>query len=964
VAEVSVRELLAAVDEELRRLPEAYRGPVLLCCLEGLTQEEAARRLDCPAGALRGRVTRGRALLRERLAARGLSLSAALAAALLSGPAASAALPRRLVEAACATAAGLVARRGAPLAAGVVRLRLTGVALLAGALGVAAAATFWHTPAAAEPPPAPPAAPAPAKEAARLDRFGDPLPDGALARLGTVRFRHSWMTYSLAFSPDGKVIAATGGNSNVRSLTLWDAATGRLLHAPPLREAVYGVAFSPNGKTLAAVGPRLVALYDVATGGEIRRSLPTGSFTCVSFAPDGRTFTAGSHDDDVHRWDAATGAELPPLKGHTASVLAVAHSPDGRLLASAGNDGTVRLWDPATGNELRRCPGHPGGAFEVTFAPDGRTLASKGDDNVIRVSDAATGKELRAIRCNPAGIRCLAFAPDGKALASGERRFVRLYDPATGRELRSWPAHTASVHGLAFAPDGKTVATGSVFDSTVHLWDAATGRERNPPDVHHGPIEWLTFIDGGRGLLSHARDHRLLRWDLRSWTARPVFEPPADNPSVVFPSAVSPDGRTVARVTTADRTVRLWDAATGREVAKLATHKNRVVSLAFTADGHRLASGSVDGVVSVWDLGGAGGGKADGHPRELHQLEPGAPNGVWGLTFAPDGRTLAGGLNVAFGQPSPVVLWDAGTGKELRRLASGPQPDRLCFSPDGRLLAGASGSDYRDTDIRVWEVTTGREVRRLRGHAEGVYSLAFSPDGRLLASGGRERDDTLRLWDVASGQELLRRTGHHSGVWCIAFSEDGRRLATGGGDSTVLLWDLAGRAAGLPVGPPSPARLDGYWRDLAGADADAAYRAVRALAGAPREAVPYLAARLRPVASVDSATVARLAADLDAEDFAVREKAAASLAELGDAAAPTLRHFLSGSPSPEARRRAGRLLEEVIAGAPVRRAARAVQALEYAGTPEARQLLGELAKGDPDARLTAESRAALARPAP
>ncbi|MBI1913210.1 MAG: hypothetical protein HYS12_00375 [Planctomycetes bacterium] len=263
--------------------------------------------------------------------------------------------------------------------------------------------------------------------------------------------------------------------------------------------------------------------------------------------------------------------------------------------------------------------------------------------------------------------------------------------------------------------------------------------------------------------------------------------------------------------------------------------------------------------------------------------------------------------------------------------------------------------------MRLWDVATGKELRSLKGHS-GVLALAFSPDGRTLATAGMT--PVIRLWELFTGKERTQFVGHHGVVLCLSFSTDGRALASGGGDTTALVWDVSGRVAGRRPAALTPAALALAWQDLLDADAAKAGRAVWALALSPEQAVPFLREHLRPTAAVDARRVAKLLADLDSDRFAVRERATNELAKLGPGVVPQLRKALAGRVSTEASRRLNRLLEklqgpEVLAEQG--RELRAVEALEHIGTAEARQVLEALAKGAPEPELTKEAKASLER---
>jgi hypothetical protein len=273
-----------------------------------------------------------------------------------------------------------------------------------------------------------------------------------------------------------------------------------------------------------------------------------------------------------------------------------------------------------------------------------------------------------------------------------------------------------------------------------------------------------------------------------------------------------------------------------------------------------------------------------------------------------------------------------------------------------KLLAFGSANRF----LVIHELTAGREIRRLVDLPEGVGALAFSPDGRTLAWSG-DRSPVIRLVEVESGKERHTLTGHRSRIWSLAFSPDGRRLISGSQDTTALVWDLAsplGRASGVPA----EKEADSLWDEMSSQDATLAYRAVRRLASAPT----VLCGRIKPIVAANPRRAHELIARLDSDDFSVRNKATADLEALGEGAVGACREALSGRPSLEARRRLESFLDKQIRAlwvvTPDRlRAARLQEALELAGTSEAREQLLRLAGGTPGYRLTEEARAASLR---
>jgi RNA polymerase sigma factor (sigma-70 family) len=959
------RELRAVLDEEVNRLPEQYRAPFVLCHLEGHTNAQAARRLGFPLGSLSKRLARARHLLRLRLSRRGVTLAPGLLLTLLADEAA-AKLPARVVDATVGAAlrsgAGISPQvtavadavhkslAAAPFKVGAVLLALAALALGAGLIAhqvPAVKPAEGKQQAQAKPPtPKPSEIPEKITPQVRTDRYGDPLPDGALVRLGTVRFRVGFLTYSLAVSPDGKTLV-TGAAG--RPPCVLDMRTGKVIRELGKRSHIMGVAFSPDGQKVA-LADNPVRLYDVASGREIAQlEGHQNGVPCVAFSPDGKTLASGSHDQTIRLWEVATGKELRRCEGHQSSVYALAFSPDGKTLASGSLDKTIRLWDPATGKERRRLLGHQEDVLAVAISPDGQWLASGSADHTVRLWDVARGQQVQVFKGHGEQVRAVAFSPNGRLLASGgQDPVLHLWQVAERKELRRIDTGmTWGCFGLAFARDGKTLLSGGIWDSAIHSWDVATGQERRRFGGHFSLVNALAFSPDGKTLFTASRNKAIRLWDVATGTERGRLSGKHHGFDRV---AFSPDRRTVAVGGWLDGTLHLRDVATGKEGRMLGKHGQRVRGLAFAPDGKALVSGGEDETAMLWDL--AGGKEIRRFPKLgfIPSL----------FVFSPDGKKLVVGGDTnrgAFVGGRSFRLLDVATGKLLRKVESSHVVHGVAFSPDGRLLASVE-----DGLIRLWDVAAEKEIRSMQVEHPLNYGPAFSPDGRLLATGGE--DSVIHLWETATGTEIRRFLGHHSAVAVLRFSPDGRTLASGSGDSTALIWDVTGRIKDgrLQGRPLSAKEVQARWTNLASADAATGYPAVWDLVAAPAQSIPFLKEKLRPPTPADPGRVAQLIADLDSKRYAVRQKATRELEELGELAAEGLRKKRTADLPLETRQRLDRLIQRLGRLSAQRlQGLRALTVLEQVGTPQARGVLEALARGPAGVRLTADARAVLKR---
>jgi WD40 repeat protein len=768
---------------------------------------------------------------------------------------------------------------------------------------------------------------------ARTDCYGDVLPEAALARFGTLRLRQSFEACLLSISADGRIAAAKDFDSVVR---LWEIPSGRLLRR--LEKTCNTFAFSPRGP-LAIAPVDAISLIDPYTQQELMHfDAPLGCTLAIAFSADGKQMASASRSGALIIWDVATGRQLRTLPVSAADGYLLAFSPDGRVLASSCREQVIRLWDPATGKELRQLHGHEDAVLSLAFSSDGAILASGGADKVVRLWDVATGRQLRVSDKEKHAVESVAFAPASSVLAATGDEIVKLWEPATGKLVRSWPGHASRITRVAFTPDGTVLVSAAHRQSSIRLWDTASGKELSSTASHYSPIGYLHFSDSGKTLISRARDG-LIQWEIA--TTAPHRLPSV--PAMDDVTAMSSDRRLVAGSGYwSDHVVRLRDSASGKETRSFGKH--RCLSLAFSPDGKLLAGGG-DGNFVLWScLSGKAIWNVLGHGSLF-----------WSLRFSPDGKSIA-----TAGWDHTVGLWDVTSGKQLRKFVGHAAP--LCsiaFSPDGKFLASAGFNGK----VRLWQVDTGREGRPLLGPQDGARILAFSPDGRLLASGGDRNDpDSIHLWEVLTGDQVEVFHGHDTDVTALEFSRDSRQLACGGANGVVMLWDVTGRRTKrLP--PFSSQDVATCWTDLGDSDAGRAWRAMWAMVEAPNLAVPFFRERLRPIGIPEPARVSKLLANLYSDNFDERNAATKELEALGELAEPQLRREHDVCRSSDVRRTLAELLKklEPMQAPPGLQALRAVAVLEHIGSPEARKILGRLAKGARAARLTQEARVALER---
>lgn len=504
----------------------------------------------------------------------------------------------------------------------------------------------------------------------------------------------------------------------------------------------------------------LFQLRTFASGGHTFQMIPKGakvrlgqlSATSFAFSRDGTRLAVVDPRIGIWLYDAHRGTELALLTGHTDLVTTVAFSPDGQTLASGSADRTIRLWDAHT-YELREPPiEHTEIPRVLTFSPDGQMLvAAGGDSEILQLADKPDDERMKGFNSS-----------------------IRIWDVGTGALKKTLTGKTGWITSLIFSSDGETLASGSA-DGTICIWTSVTG-ELNPLpssiriSSHKTGVASLSFLQDNTRLLSSSVDGTVQLWQVESGKEIVKLKGTDSSTAVGF----SRDGEVLASVCK-DETVQVWDVQRGEQLTVLTGHAGYVNTAIFSPDMETLASGSVDKTVRLWDV----------RTGELRATLEGHAESVFSLLFSPDSSTLVSISNTS----TEILLWEVRTGK----LKGTPRrPSRYYgdygggfveFAPDGKTIVSG-----HQTKIWLWDARTGKYRSTLTGHTNVVKAVAFSTDGKILASGSS--DKTVRLWDIQTGTQLLTLEGHTDAVNAVAFSIDGKVFASGSSDKTVRLWNV------------------------------------------------------------------------------------------------------------------------------------------------------------------------------
>jgi len=483
----------------------------------------------------------------------------------------------------------------------------------------------------------------------------------------------------------------------------------------------------------------------------------------IDFSPDGKILASGSGDFTIKLWNVSSGNEIKTLMGHSGAVRSVAFSQSGNLLVSGSYDDTIKLWNVSDGSEIMTLIGHSNLIFSVSFSSDSMILASGSYDNTIKLWNVSDGNEIMTLIGHSNTVRSVDFSPDNKILASGsDDNTIKLWNISNGNEIMTLKGHLGSISSVNFSPDGKILSSGS-YDKTIKLWNISNGNEIMTLKGHSSSIFSVNFSPDGKLLASGSSNSTIKLWNISNGNEIMTLK---DHAGSIVSVNFSPDGKILASGSD-NSTIKFWNVSDSYDVMTLKAHSNFVRSLDFSPDGKILASRSDDSTIKLWNVSGKNEILTLKGSYNYIGFPPRSGNYFTSLNFSQSGKIVASGS-----YDNTIKIWNVSDGNEIMKLKGhSSYVTSLNFSPNGKILA--SGSN--DKAIKIWNISDGNEIMTLKGHTAGIRSLNFSPDGKILASGSDNKN--IKLWNVLDGNEIMTLKGHSDFVRSVDFSPDGKILA-------------------------------------------------------------------------------------------------------------------------------------------------------------------------------------------
>ncbi len=574
---------------------------------------------------------------------------------------------------------------------------------------------------------------------------------------------------AIAYSPDGKTLAASDSSGEIRVWCVRDRQC--LLTCSGHTNWVRAIKFSPDGRYLASSSDdRTLKIWDLQDG-ICLQTIGDGIHSLgFSFSPDGRYIASGSVNHTIYYWEVQTGICLREFNGHQDWSIDVKFHPEGHQIISGSADHTIRVWDVATGNCDRILLGHENWVTAVDYAPDGNEILSGSLDGTLRLWALGVGSEESCrlvVRGHGDEIWSAVFSPDGTHFASaGVGGLLKIWRTSDGYCLHCLEGHSKRLWSVAFHPDGRCLASGGE-DQMIRFWQIDNGKCLQALNGYTNWFRSIAWSPDGQRLITASRDAQLRVWSLDSEQS---LQSLLGHTKSTLTVAYDPQGLTFASGSD-DWTIRIWDAQALTCSQILRGHTGGILALVYSPDGKYLVSAGSDLTIRIWDT----------QRWRCLWVKNGHTDRIGGLAYHPNRDLIA-----SAGEDCTIRIWSLQAQEPIGILSQ--QTNRaiaVAFDPRGTILA----SGGIDSQILLWNIETGSIVHTLTGHSGWILSLAYSPDGQWLFSGAS--DDTIKVWSMSTGLCVDTLVGHQSWVWSVAVSRCGAFLASASEDETIRIWDLA-----------------------------------------------------------------------------------------------------------------------------------------------------------------------------
>lgn len=577
---------------------------------------------------------------------------------------------------------------------------------------------------------------------------------------------------SVAFSPNGRFLATSNWDGDVNVWDIQHINAWRQINKFQIDSQISQVVFSPNGQYLAVSGEdgivyiwqletcKRIARFSGKTEDKPSRRFP--SVVCLCFSPDNNLLSHVEPDGTISVWDVKNKKRIACFIKQTSPVYSVSFSPCGRFITSGSRDGVLNVWDVTKGERVTEYNDYTNHQIYPSYSPDGILRAAEICEDTVVIWDVFRNEKLDIFEYR--GTIITARFSNGEQLAISTPIELKVWSAEDASTSSILQEHTSSPASVAFSPDGQTLAAGYWKSNGIILWDIARKRARRTfADGQSTLIRSLDFSPCGNMLVAGSHDTSIRVWDVKK--SRLIIELTGHQKPVRAVRFTS-KGHLLVSADTAGN-LYVWDVQRWKKLKELIGHKNCINSMALGPDGKLLASASEDRSARLWDI-------ETGREIAALPMRPVLDVGKYKGEMPVIQQTVKS-INSLFGvNESPLN----------KRI------DAIAFSPQGDLIAGGL---YRE--IRLWDVPSC-EIRMIILQSQGChypFALTFSPCGHYLASGawwqGTDKVP-IQLWDVASGENIVTFWGHPTDVQSLAFSPDGALLASGSYDGTILLWDM------------------------------------------------------------------------------------------------------------------------------------------------------------------------------